>query len=128
MHKDDKGDLSEAKIMARLLEIGYKVSVPWGKNQRYDLIVDTGDKLLKIQCKTGWIARKCVVFNAHSFNRNVGKRDYKGEIDWFVVYCAETDQVYRVSVDECGTSSISLRLHDAKADQPTIKWAKDYIL
>jgi hypothetical protein len=55
-HTDKTGDISEAAIVARLLQIGYGVLTPYGKNHRYDLIVEDADeKLWRIQCKTGWM-------------------------------------------------------------------------
>ena len=49
------GDVTEARIIAVLIEAGYSVSIPFGDNDRYDLVLDTGNKLRRVQCKTGWI-------------------------------------------------------------------------
>ena len=47
------GELSQAYIIARLIEIGYNVLVPYGDNLRYDLIIeDSEGKLQRVQCKT----------------------------------------------------------------------------
>ena len=40
MNSKDKGDIAEAFVTARLLEMGNSVSKPFGDNQRYDIIVD----------------------------------------------------------------------------------------
>ena len=38
--------------MQKFIEQGYIVSVPYGNNSRYDLLVDTGKHFYRIQCKT----------------------------------------------------------------------------
>lgn len=50
--KQIKGITTELRCMLKFIELGYVVSVPYGNNSRYDLLVDTGKKILKIQCKT----------------------------------------------------------------------------
>ena len=47
------GEISEIKFAARLVELGYVVLFPWGDNQPYDMVIDIGTDLYKIQVKTG---------------------------------------------------------------------------
>lgn len=47
------GERSEAAILNWLIQLGYAVSIPFGNNQRYDLIADDGKGLIRVQCKTG---------------------------------------------------------------------------
>jgi len=55
-HTDKTGDISEAAIITRLLQSGYVVLTPYGKNHRYDLLIEDADgKFWRIQCKTGWM-------------------------------------------------------------------------
>jgi hypothetical protein len=51
------GDLSEAMVIAVLVRHGYLISIPFGENHRYDLIADDGERLLRIQVKTGRLRR-----------------------------------------------------------------------
>lgn len=127
MKTDDVGDLSELAILKRLVQLGYTVSVPYGKNQRYDVIVDTDGQLFKAQCKTGRLKNGVITFKVHSHSRT-GTRHYKGEVDWFLVYCPETDLVYRVCEKDVGVNTISLRVQKPQINRSTIKWARDYIL
>lgn len=54
-HTDNTGDLSEVIITARLIEVGYSVLTPYGKNHRYDLVIEDADaQFWRVQCKTGW--------------------------------------------------------------------------
>lgn len=48
-----KGLTTELKCMEKFIEYGFIVSVPYGNNSRYDLLVDLGNgKYVRIQCKT----------------------------------------------------------------------------
>lgn len=42
-HTDKTGDISEAAIITRLLQSGYVVLTPYGKNHRYDLVIEDAD-------------------------------------------------------------------------------------
>jgi hypothetical protein len=91
------GERSEAIIIARLLEVGYDVLVPFGDNLRYDLVIECAEgKLWRIQCKTGWMDDEKSVIKfatASSYNhtmKNKKWKDYRGQCEYFAVYCAET--------------------------------------
>ena len=50
--KQIKGITTELSCMQKFIELGYIVSVPYGNNSRYDLLVDNGKTIWKVQCKT----------------------------------------------------------------------------
>jgi hypothetical protein len=52
-HPVDVGQRTEAAILSELARRGYSVLLPFGVNQRYDLVLDMGERLLRVQCKTG---------------------------------------------------------------------------
>jgi len=52
MNSVKRGDVSVIKVIGSLLEAGFDISQPVSENSRYDIIVDNGIKLLKIQIKT----------------------------------------------------------------------------
>ena len=47
-----RGDASEALVAADILRNGYDVAYPHGHEQKYDLIIDVGWDLLRVQIKT----------------------------------------------------------------------------
>src|SRR5216683_2126443 len=50
------GERSQAYIIAKLLDVGYNVLIPYGDNTRYDLVIEDADgKFWRVQCKTGWL-------------------------------------------------------------------------
>ncbi len=44
--------MAEAAFVAKAVSLGLCVSKPWGESQRYDLIVDNGRRLLRVQVKS----------------------------------------------------------------------------
>jgi hypothetical protein len=51
-HPVDVGARTEAIILAELTNRGYRVLLPFGYNQRYDLVLEI-DGSFGVQCKTG---------------------------------------------------------------------------
>ena len=47
-----KGDSNEIKCILAFIQLGWKVSIPYGEDSRYDLIVDRGNDLIRVQCKS----------------------------------------------------------------------------
>ena len=41
---------------------GYAILVPFGENTRYDLVIDDGRQMRRVQCKTGRLRDGAVVF------------------------------------------------------------------
>jgi hypothetical protein len=108
-HPKAIGDRTTLAIIAGLNAAGFLVTVPFGENTRYDLVIDDGTRLLRVQCKTGRLRKGAVAFNtcssyAHHQNPQVIKRSYEGEIDLFGVYCPETEDVYLVPIEDCPPS------------------------
>ncbi len=124
-----KGELSEAKILAKLLERGYTVLQPHGDNQRYDLVVELDGLFKRIQCKTARLddgfTLSATLCSSYS-HRGRGHRGYDGEIELFAIYSPDTDKVYILGVDEVGTS-VSFRLKPLQ-NKNNYRLAEDYEL
>jgi len=58
-----------------------------------------------------------------------GRRDYRGQIEYFAIYCPDTAKVYLVPLDHVGTAHANLRLlPTANRQEKKVRWAKDYEL
>jgi hypothetical protein len=104
-HPKDTGDKSTLAIMLALRLQGYAVLVPFGENTRYDLVIDNGACLRRVQCKTGGVRNGAVLFAtcssyAHHGSSANPRRDYKGQIDEFAVFCRELGTVYLIPIED----------------------------
>jgi hypothetical protein len=125
------GNISEAKILAALVEAGYTVSKPFGDGHKYDYIIDDGSTLQRVQCKTGRLKRGCVEFNAYSVagNSNGKRQGYSNLADVFGVYCPDNGDVYLVPVPQVGVGPIFLRIDQTlNNQQKRVRWADEYRL
>ncbi len=138
-NKKALGERSQAIIIFRLLEAGYNILTPNGDNTRYDLVIeDAGGQFWRVQCKTGWVdsdgtyiqfKTASSYYQTKAGRTNQTKRDYRGQIDYFGVYCPETRGVYLIPVDHVGIASANLRLlPTANQQEKNVRWAKDYEL
>jgi hypothetical protein len=104
-HPKAIGDRSTLAMMLALSDAGYAVLVPFGENTRYDLVIDDGTSLKRVQCKTGRLRHGAVRFAArssyaHHPNPKMVVRDYLGQIDYFGVYCPDTGGAYLIPVGD----------------------------
>ena len=114
----------------------YVVLTPYGKNHRYDLMIEDADgQVWRIQCKTGWLdeAQTIIRFaTASSYNHTAsqkGWRHYRGQIDYFAVYVEQLEKIYLIPVDDVGITQTMLRLTPTKNRQEkNVRWVKDYEL
>ena len=125
------GERREGVILGRLLELGRTVLLPFGNNQRYDLVVDSGrGAFIRGQCKTGRYRNGVVTFASCSTNGFTGKsQTYKDQADVFWIYCPELRKVYEVPVEAVGVKRGYLRVDAPRSRQKCmIRWARDYEL
>jgi PD-(D/E)XK endonuclease len=136
LRRDTKGigDRSEAAVLAALVRHGYLVSIPFGENQRYDLIADDGKRLLRIQVKTGRLRDGSVFFRSCSTHQHrrrgpTASRAYFGEIDFLAVSCPGNGKVYLLPESELKRTGGHLRLAPtANRQGRNIRWASRYEL
>jgi PD-(D/E)XK endonuclease len=131
-HPVDIGLRSEAAILAELVRRGYLVLIPFGTNQRYDLVLDMNGEFVRAQCKTGRLRKGVVVYPTKSIRANTTEvlvRKYTGEVEIFLVFCPETNGIYAVPVDEAPDGYGSLRVDPTRNGQEAgVRWARDYEL
>lgn len=131
-HPVVQGNRTEARVLAALLDKYDTVLLPYGGNSRYDLAVDDGGQLIRIQCKTGRLRKGVILFKTCSSleHRKPGTRSsYRGQADLFGVWCPDNQSIYLVPVEDVGTDTGTLRVEPPANRQATgIRWAKDYQL
>lgn len=124
------GENSEAQVIAAMLRADEVVLIPFGDNQRYDLVLDRQGTFVRVQVKTGRIREGAIRFATASSGSTTGHRTrltYQGAADIFAVYCPENDKCYVVPVDECGKCEHALRIQPPRNSQRRgIRLAEDY--
>lgn len=126
----DKGNISEGIVMSAYIKAGFTVSVPFGTGAPYDLIVDNGSRLCKVQVKTGWFCKGCVLYRSQRRVREAhpyATRPYtETEVDYFAIYYPPIDTIYVVPFKTSGRSGC-LRIDPAhNGQQKLIRWARDF--
>jgi hypothetical protein len=104
-HPKTIGDRSTLAVMAALQRLGYGLYVPFSENTRCDLIFESEGNFARVQCKTGRLRKGAVVFSlcsnyGHHRNPETRHRPYHGQIDFFAVYCPETNGVYLIPIED----------------------------
>ncbi len=126
------GERTEAIILAELLKAGYVVLLPFGDNQRYDMVIEVDGRFERVQCKTARLVRNSVLsFKTCSTYAHRGRpsRGYRGEAELFGVYSPDTRKVYLVPVDGVGEYEGTLRLDKPKNGQVHgIRMAEQYVV
>jgi hypothetical protein len=119
--------------MLALQQLGYVLLVPFGENVRYDLVIDDGESLARVQCKTGRLRGGAVRFNAcssyaHHPNPRLLRRHYEGQIEYFGVHCPDNGAVYLVPWEAAPRrTQVSLRVDPAANNQVVgIRYAGHY--
>jgi hypothetical protein len=86
-----KGDLATARAIASFTWMGFDVAIPLTESAAYDLVVDDGEGLRRIQCKYCGAARAQVdLRQIHSNSRGfVVKRVPRDAYDWLYILAAD---------------------------------------
>jgi PD-(D/E)XK endonuclease len=131
-HSKTIGDCTTLAIMFALRSTGFHVSVPFGENTRYDLILDDGESLRRVQCKTGRLRHGAVEFATassyyHHPNEKPSQRHYRGQVDSFAVHCRQTGGVYLIPIDHLPDDRAYLRVTTPlNGQRKHIRYASEY--
>ena len=128
-----KGNLTELQCITAFYAEGCHVSLPYGENSRYDMIVDVDGILLRVQVKTSSLkdgSNDAINFSCRSSHVNSnGVKNVRytaQEIDYFATFW--DGQCYLVPVSECSTEK-TLRFAPPKSGQiKGITFASEYVL
>jgi PD-(D/E)XK nuclease superfamily protein len=128
MATSGSGNTGEAMVLAALVERGFQVLVPFGEGQPYDLAIHLeGREFLRVQCKTAWPRKGCLIFNSRSTDHGRGPQSYVGLADLFGVYFPPDRAVYLVPIDAVASFEGRLRLEPTLNNQRRrIRHAADF--
>ena len=122
------GERAEAALIAALILAGKTVYTPIGGSGRCDLLFQDATGISRVQVKNGVLRKTIVFFRTSSNTKNI-PRDYRGQIDYFGVYCHDLLATFLVPVDAVPLRAGTLRLTPTRNNQGLgIRWAEDYRL
>ena len=129
MNKYEYGNRSEGVVLSAYLDAGFVVSIPFGTGASYDLVVDSGTGLYKVQVKTAWLSKGCVLYKSErrQSGSSLTRRAYReGEVDFFVAYCPANGKIYAAPAANHGRGG-RLRIEPVRNGQSKlIKWASEF--
>jgi hypothetical protein len=130
MNTTEIGDLAELKFLLAFKERGVSVSLPFGNNQPYDMIVDINGELFKFQIKNSVVRDNVVRVKLRSDTYDTQGRgrkseSYRGKCDFIGAYCPEHNGFYVLDIEEFGVSVAYLRL---KGGNYKSRYASEYEL
>lgn len=132
MNSKRLGNIGEAKAIAAFVENQIPVYLPFGDNEKADLIAEFNGKLNKIQVKSSEKAEDGkMIFNLVSstvHRKNGVKHIYTSdEIDFFVCYNLERDKLFLIPIEEAPSTTIYIRYEKPKNNQTQgIKFEEEY--
>lgn len=132
MNSKEKGNIGEAIILSEFVKRGIPVAIPFGDNNRYDLIADFNNKLNRIQVKycnqkisNNSIICPCASSTNHTTNKSLST--YKNDVDFFAFYLVEWNCSLLVPISKIGDKkSISFRKNKPLNNQSNINLIEDY--
>lgn len=134
MNTKTKGQITEASVALALLKKGKTVLLPYGENQKYDLVFEENGLFKTVQCKTGRLINGCIVFNLYSVVRDKTtkkyvKRKYQTSVDYYGVTCQSLSQIYLIPSARLPTHEGRLRIDErgTEGGAPSM-WAKEFEL
>lgn len=129
-----KGNVAELAIATEAARLGLSVRKPLTEHERYDLALDLGSRIVRVQCK--WATHSGDVVQIHVGRSRISRHGYirrtycEDEIDALGAYCEALDRCYLLPVAMvAGRHALTLRTSATRNNQKAaINFASDYEL
>ncbi len=96
--KKRRGEMAEAAFLHKASTLGFSVSRPWGDSDPYDLIVDSGSGLWRVQVKSAYGSDKYGAYKIGAHGNRHEKSYSLKDIDALVAYIVPEDLWYVLPV------------------------------
>ncbi|HEY4196882.1 MAG TPA: group I intron-associated PD-(D/E)XK endonuclease [Mucilaginibacter sp.] len=126
-----KGNKAEAVVISAFVKKNIPVLLPFGDNEKYDIVIEVAGVFKSVQIKYGRFKNGCVeadIKHRIGFKR-IKYSNYKGKVDYIAIWCEDNDKVYLLdSLYFSNKTRALLRIDHPKnnSSHTTVKWAKDY--
>ncbi|MBV8984424.1 MAG: hypothetical protein JO248_08315 [Acidimicrobiia bacterium] len=119
-HTQRKGDIATAKAIHTFTAMGFDVSVPFTESAAYDLVVDDGEGLRRVQCKYS-TGPEVDLRRIHSnSNGYVVKRTLPKSYDWLYVLRPDGGEFL---IRECHADRRSITPQESHCINPVLRTA-----
>ncbi len=128
------GNIGEAKVLAKFVEMGIPIYIPFGDDEKADLVAEFNGKLNKIQVKTSIKSKNgCSIFDLTSstaHRTNGGRRKYSNsEIDYFALYSLDRDTIYLMKAPDDPMTAITIRFENTKSGKKIgVNYESDFLI
>lgn len=127
-----RGELTEARVRAKLLEEGYVVSEPNGESAHYDYVVDDEQDLYRAQVKTGRLERddagvqyiQSDIKRYQQGSQGVGYTD--DQLDVYLIYCHELDALLWIPYGDAPDHNMRLHVETDRPRHSRRNYVADY--
>ncbi len=124
MDSNVKGTVAEQAIVLAATKLRVPVLRPVSEHGRYDLALEIGDRLWRVQCKWGRLTERGDAISVHLYTCRCTPTGYvrtgytADEIDAIAVYCGELDRCFLLPMSAVsGQRTLQLRLTAARNGQ-----------
>lgn len=131
MNSNTIGNMAESVILAEFQKMEIPVSIPFGRNEPYDFIIDTKEGFKSVQVKHGTYKNGCVVseITRKRTYKKTQRVSYKGIVDYIAIWCSEINRAFLLKPEEFrAIQTAYLRVEQPKNNSciSTIVWAEQY--
>ena len=111
-----RGELAELAFMHKVVALGFGVAKPWGDSDRYDFILDTGNRLWRAQIRsTEYESHRGYAVHTYVYIKQEMVALTAREIDVVIAYIVPLDLWYVVPVDDfAGRKNLWFYPHGSK--------------
>lgn len=129
MNTNEKGNVGLAKVISKLVELGYHCFLPFTDTTCVDLIVGNFKMEIKrIQVKYRKKNKQGTIEIPLESVVN-GKRISidRSKIDYYIVYCPDNDKIYFIELNKISTlKTFALRFDKPKNNQVNVRYANEF--
>jgi len=122
----EQGEWAELCFMSRAARLGITVCKPYGDSASYDVGLESGGTMLRIQIKSTTFSR------GHTYTCNLvgpGRKAYQpGQVDFFAILVVPLDLWYIVPYEAASRTSVSIQVTPDKAGHKYEKYREAWSL